>query len=78
MLLGVWTVFRGNMVSGIWWMLIGMFVRNASQMSLQQVLYRQAAEQRHMQELLQAERGEPFIDVEPVRDDEHAHHGVHP
>jgi len=64
MLLGVWTIFQGGMVSGIWWILIGMFVRNASSTSYRQVLYREAMQQRHMQELLEAERGQPFIDVE--------------
>jgi Zn-dependent protease len=64
MLLGVWTAFQGSMVSGIWWILIGMFVRNASVTSYRQVLYREAMQQRHMQDLLEAERSQPYIDVE--------------
>jgi hypothetical protein len=44
-ILGAWSVFRGNVVGGIWWFLIGMFVRNASDVSYRQVLYRRALEQ---------------------------------
>ena len=79
MLLGAWSIFRGNIVGGVWWILIGMFVRNASDMSYRQVLYRRAAEERHMRELLDAEQAEPYIDVEPVHEEneqEHEHHGA--
>jgi Zn-dependent protease len=77
MLLGAWTIFQGNMVGGVWWILIGMFVRNASNMSYRQVVYRRAMQERHMQELLDAEQAEPYIDVEPVRDsEEHEPHGA--
>src|SRR5436190_7526494 len=32
-LLGVWSVLRGNFIAGMWWFLIGMFLRNAAQQS---------------------------------------------
>jgi Zn-dependent protease len=58
-LLGVWGIFRGNFVSGVWWILLGLFVREASRMSYRQVLYRRALEERHVRELLDAEQAEP-------------------
>lgn len=43
-LLGVWSVLSGNFIGGMWWFLIGMFLRGAAQMSYQQLLIRQALE----------------------------------
>ncbi len=43
-ILGVWNILLGNLVGGIWWFLIGMFVRGAANMSYQQLLTRQALE----------------------------------
>jgi Zn-dependent protease len=40
--LGVYRVLIGDFVGGIWWFLIGLFVRFAAQMSYQQVLMREA------------------------------------
>lgn len=42
--LGVWSLLLGNLIGGIWWFLIGMFVRGAANMSYQQLLTRQALE----------------------------------
>lgn len=42
--LGVLWFMGGNFVGGIWWVLIGMFLRGASQMSYQQLLVRRALE----------------------------------
>jgi Zn-dependent protease/CBS domain-containing protein len=39
--LGVLSVVRGNFIGGMWWFLIGLFVRGAAQMSYQQVVVRQ-------------------------------------
>ncbi|MBW3623832.1 MAG: site-2 protease family protein [Armatimonadetes bacterium] len=44
MFLGVLSIFAGNLVGGIWWILIGMFLRNAAAMSYQQVIVRKALE----------------------------------
>ncbi|HPJ72955.1 MAG TPA: CBS domain-containing protein, partial [bacterium] len=42
--LGLLTVLRGDFIGGIWWVLIGMFLQNASRMSYRQVLMRRALE----------------------------------
>ena len=43
-LLGLLNVVQGNFVGGMWWFLIGLFVRNAAAMSYQQVLVHQGFE----------------------------------
>jgi Zn-dependent protease/predicted transcriptional regulator len=40
--LGILTFLMGNFIGGIWWFLIGLFIRSASSMSYQQVLIREA------------------------------------
>jgi Zn-dependent protease/CBS domain-containing protein len=55
--LGVLSTVRGNFVSGLWFFLLGLFVRNAAQASYQQLLLRRALE------------GEPvsrFMQTDPV------------
>lgn len=55
--LGLFSLLSGNVVGGIWWALIGMFLRNAAQMAYQQLLLRRALE------------GEPvrkFMKTDPV------------
>lgn len=42
--LGLLNVLQGNFVGGMWWFLIGLFVRNAAAMSYQQVLIHQGFE----------------------------------
>jgi Zn-dependent protease/predicted transcriptional regulator len=57
MFLGVLTLFRGDFIGGLWWFLIGMFLRRASTASYEQVLLRRAFE------------GEPvrrFMTAQPV------------
>ena len=55
--LGIFNVLAGNLVGGLWWFLIGMFLRNASRMSYQQMLTRKAFE---------GERLNRFMNREPV------------
>jgi Zn-dependent protease/CBS domain-containing protein len=43
-ILGVLSFFSGNIVSGIWWFLIGMFLYSAAKMSYQQLITRKALE----------------------------------
>jgi Zn-dependent protease len=43
-LLGIFNVITGRIIGGIWQFMIGMFLRNAAQMSYQQVLIRKALE----------------------------------
>jgi Zn-dependent protease/CBS domain-containing protein len=55
--LGLLSTVRGNFVSGLWFFLLGLFVRNAAQASYQQLLLRRALE------------GEPvsrFMQTDPV------------
>lgn len=55
--LGVIAVITGNFIGGMWWFLIGLFLRTAAQASYRQVLMRQALE------------GEPisrFVKTDPV------------
>lgn len=40
-IIGIFTAFTGNLITGIWWFLIGMFVRNAALASYQQLIVRQ-------------------------------------
>jgi Zn-dependent protease len=57
MVLGVFQLFAGNFIGAVWWFLIGLFIRGASQMSYQQVLVRTALE------------GEPvrrFMNTQPI------------
>ena len=55
--LGVVSVLAGNFIGGMWWFLIGLFVRNAAQSSYQQLLLRQA---------LAGERVDRFMNDQPV------------
>jgi Zn-dependent protease len=41
-MMGLLALFRGNLIGGMWWCLIGMFLRNAAGRSYQQLLTRQA------------------------------------
>ena len=43
-LLGVFSIFRGSFVGGIWLFLIGMFLQNASQVSMQRLMISKALE----------------------------------
>lgn len=54
--LGILNVLGGkNIVGGIWWILIGMFLRNASRTSYQQVLARKAFEGESVRRFMEAE-----------------------
>jgi len=55
--MGVVTIVRGDFVGGIWWFLIGMFVRNASQTSYRQLVTRR---------LLEGEPVRRFMERNPV------------
>jgi Zn-dependent protease/CBS domain-containing protein len=57
MIAGVFAFVTGNFVAGMWWFLIGMFLRGAAQGSYQQVLVRQ---------LLQGESVRHFMRPDPV------------
>ncbi|SEM41517.1 Zn-dependent protease (includes SpoIVFB) [Syntrophus gentianae] len=44
MLLGIFSIFRGNFIGGVWWLMIGFFLRNAAQMSYSQIIARKVLE----------------------------------
>jgi Zn-dependent protease/CBS domain-containing protein len=46
--MGILSFLSGNLIGGFWWFLIGLFLRNASQMSYRQVLIRRALEGEHV------------------------------
>jgi Zn-dependent protease/predicted transcriptional regulator len=52
-ILGVLNVLRANFVGGIWMFMIGMFLRNASQLSYRQVLLRNALEGDHVRRFME-------------------------
>ena len=46
--LGIISILQGNVIGGLWWFLIGLFLRGAAQMSYQQLLVRRALEGEHI------------------------------
>jgi len=56
-ILGGISFFAGNFIGGIWWVLIGLFLRGASKMSYQQLLLRKA---------LQGEVVKDFMNENPI------------
>ena len=54
---GVLYIIRGAFISGIWWFLIGLFLRNASEMSYSRLL---------MNKALEGERVGRFMETDPV------------
>ena len=55
--LGVFSALLGNLIGGVWWFLLGMFLRGAAQMSYRQVVFRRA---------LEGERVSHFMRHDPV------------
>jgi Zn-dependent protease/CBS domain-containing protein len=53
--LGIVSFVSGNVVGGVWWFLIGMFLRNASQMSYRQLLIKRALEGEHVGRFMKPE-----------------------
>ena len=54
-ILGVITFIGGSFIGGVWYFLIGMFIRNASQMSYQQMLMRQALSGEHVRRFMKTD-----------------------
>jgi len=52
---GIIQAFTGNVIGGLWWFLIGMFIRNAALMSYQQVVLRQALEGEPVRRFMKAD-----------------------
>jgi len=55
--LGIFSFLTGNIIGGIWWFLIGMFLRGAASQSYQQLLVRKAME---------GEKVRRFMNPEPI------------
>ncbi len=53
--LGVLSLFHGNVVGGFWWILIGMFMRSASQSSYRHLLVRRALEGENLRRFMHAD-----------------------
>jgi Zn-dependent protease/predicted transcriptional regulator len=70
-LLGVFNFIRGGFISGIWWVLIGLFLRNASQMSYQRVLMRRALEGEKVKRFMKSDpvTAPAYISVDQLVDD---------
>jgi Zn-dependent protease/predicted transcriptional regulator len=41
-ILGIFSFVNGNLIGGLWWLILGIFLRNASRMSFEQLLLREA------------------------------------
>lgn len=54
-LLGVVAFVSGSLISGVWWFLIGMFLRNASRMSYRQLLIKQTLSGEHVQRFMKSD-----------------------
>jgi len=53
--MGLFSVLQGSLIGGIWWFLIGLFVRAAAQMSYQQVLVRRGLEGVPVRQVMKAD-----------------------
>ena len=60
--LGIVSFFTGNLIGGIWWFMLGLFLRRAAQSSYEQLLMRQALEGEPVRRFI---RGDP-ITVPPT------------
>jgi len=52
--MGAYSFLTGNFIGGLWWFLIGLFLRNAASMSYQQLLVRRALEGEKVQRFMSA------------------------
>lgn len=53
--LGVLALVSGNVVGGVWWFILGLFLRSAAQMSYQQLLVRRALEGETVERFMQSD-----------------------
>ena len=75
-ILGVFTFMGGNFIGGMWWGLIGMFIRAAARMSLRQVLMRRAFEGERVRAFMQSDpvTVPPGVTIQSLVDDYIYHH----
>jgi Zn-dependent protease/predicted transcriptional regulator len=55
MAVGVWSVISGNYIGGIWYFLIGLFLRGAANMSYQQLVFRRSLEGETVRRFMRAD-----------------------
>ncbi len=55
MIMGIVSFIYSSIISGIWWFLIGMFLRNASQASYRQLLVKRALQGEHVKRFMKPE-----------------------
>lgn len=55
MAVGVWSVIRGNYIGGIWYFLIGLFLRGAANMSYQQIVFHRSLEGETVRRFMRAD-----------------------
>lgn len=75
--LGVVAFVTGNFISGMWWFVIGMFVRNAARGSYQQLVIRQALEGETVERLMRRDpvTVSPEVTIQQLVEDYiYAHH----
>ena len=70
-LVGIVTFVTGNFVGGVWWFLIGMFLRSASTVSYRQLLIKRALEGEHVSQLMKSDlvTVEPSVTLDRLMDD---------
>jgi Zn-dependent protease/CBS domain-containing protein len=68
---GVFQLFSGNVIGGIWWFMIGMFLQNAARMSYRQLITRQALEGEQVRNFLKPNpiTVSPSITIEELVED---------
>ena len=68
---GVFSIISGNLIGGIWWILIGMFIKNASQMSYNQLLIRRGLEGENVRHFMKTDpiTVPPTITIKQLVDD---------
>jgi Zn-dependent protease/predicted transcriptional regulator len=59
--LGVFAFVSGSFITGVWWFLVGMFLRNASHISYRQLLIRQALVGEHVRRFMKTD----LVTVDP-------------
>lgn len=69
--LGIMNFIGGNLLAGMWWFLIGLFLRNASQVSYRQMVIRKALEGETVEQFMQREpvTVTPSISLDQLVDD---------
>lgn len=68
---GIMNIIYGNLTGGIWWFLIGMFLRNASEMSYKQLMTREALSGETVENFMKRDpvNVQPSLSVEELVDD---------